>query len=32
MRLDWDTILKFADEGNPTPEATVRKTPEEWAK
>jgi peptide methionine sulfoxide reductase msrA/msrB len=28
--LTWENILTFADQGNPTPDRTVRKTDQEW--
>lgn len=28
--LDWNDVIKFANQGNPTPPRRVEKTPEEW--
>ncbi len=28
--LDWDDVVRFADEGNPAPERRVERTDEEW--
>jgi hypothetical protein len=28
--LDWNTIIKFAAEGNPEPDREVSKTEEKW--
>jgi peptide methionine sulfoxide reductase msrA/msrB len=28
--LDWNKVLEFADNGNPAPDRTVRKTDDEW--
>ena len=32
MEINWNTVIKYANNGNPTPDKRVEKTEEEWKK